>query len=493
MNRIDSPYSGLSPTNSAIVISIMLSVLTGLILALLVHYLGLLSLPIVFFLVVIFPWLFRDTFRLYIWLIVTWPILALYARIPLPAGIPDLSYERVMVIILLIFLILDGFINPKKQLKFGWLTFFASILIVAQVGTSMHVILFGGIGSPSFDVIINSVLVPIGMYWITKNVILSRRHLTGFVYAVIFASLLICFTGLIDQVVGSEKSIFAPPAELGFAEDSFERYMDVPGGRAGGVMGNPGIYGAVLGVGILTSISYVPHASERRTRIFLVASALILLIGVFASYTRQAWLAVALTLFLAQFFIRDMWKKFLPLFTLQLVIIGGILANSSLLDSRVLNPHNVNTRVDLSKLAWKLFLEKPLFGWGAGAMSTIGLQRLGLPSHNTFLSLLVDGGLILFFSFLIVLLYISFRIIQVYRQTEKNSLGRSVLVAMSGFILIFVMSGMARELRYFGYFNTMFWICAGVIDNLAEGYVSKEEEKYDLYGRTSHEMVNEDQ
>jgi O-antigen ligase len=225
----------------------------------------------------------------------------------------------------------------------------------------------------------------------------------------------------------------------------------------------------------------------------LVISALILLIGVFASYTRQAWIAVAIALFLAQFFIRDMWKKFLPLFILQLIIIGGILVNSPLLESRVLSPENVNTRVELSRLAWKLFLEKPIFGWGSEAMNAIGLERLGLSSHNTFLSLLVDGGLFLFSAFLIVLMYLSFRIIQVYRKTERNSLGRSVLIAMGGFILIFVMSGMARELRYFGYFNAMFWICAGVIDHLVEGYASREEGfEYNLYRRVSREMVNGD-
>jgi hypothetical protein len=55
------------------------------------------------------------------------------------------------------------------------------------------------------------------------------------------------------------------------------------------------------------------------------------------------------------------------------------------------------------------------------------------------------------------------------------------------------MSGMARELRYFGYFNTMFWVCAGVIDRLSEGYAGKEEiPEYNQYRRSSQEIVYSD-
>ena len=227
MNRIDSPHGSLMPTNSTIVTPIILSILTGLFLALIVHFLGLLSLPVIFFLVILFPWLVRDPFRFYIWLIITWPFLELYARISLPAGIPDITYERLMMIILFIILILDGFVNKKRQLKFGGLTFFAIVYFVAQLSVRMHVVFFGGTGSSDYNGLLTGVLIPIGVYWITRNILVSKRYLTGFVYTLIIASLLICFSGLIDQIIGSETSIFAPPAELGgFSAGTFSRYMD---------------------------------------------------------------------------------------------------------------------------------------------------------------------------------------------------------------------------------------------------------------------------
>jgi putative inorganic carbon (HCO3(-)) transporter len=243
-------------------------------------------------------------------------------------------------------------------------------------------------------------------------------------------------------------------------------------------MGNPGIYGAVLGIGILASIGSFQHASSKGVRILLLASTLILLFGVLASYTRQAWISVSVTLFLAQFFISDLWKRFLPFFgaiTLLLVIVWGSLAQSSLMESRVLDPHNVNIRIELVRSTWELFLENPLLGWGSGALNVMGLERVGISSHNMFLSLLIDGGLVLFLSFLIILAYLLLRTAQAFRRTTRRSLERSVLITASGFILIFLMSGIARELRYFGYFNAMFWICAGVIDRLGEGYAGTRE------------------
>ena len=46
----------------------------------------------------ILPWMLRDPFRVFLLNIVTWP-LVWPARLVLPAGIPDVAYERVMVLL----------------------------------------------------------------------------------------------------------------------------------------------------------------------------------------------------------------------------------------------------------------------------------------------------------------------------------------------------------------------------------------------------------
>jgi O-antigen ligase len=195
----------------------------------------------------------------------------------------------------------------------------------------------------------------------------------------------------------------------------------------------------------------------------------ILLYGVFASYTRSAWLSVFAVLFFAQFFVNGLWKRTLPLFMLCLllvVLMWDKLPDSSAIMSRALNMDNVAQRLYLLRIAWERFLERPFLGWGSGALNTFSLMQAGAISHNIYLSFLVDGGLVLFLSFFAAVGYLLIRAIRVYGMTDKSSLERNVLVAMTGSILIYLLSGLALELRFFGYFNALFWICASVLDSL---------------------------
>jgi O-antigen ligase len=150
-----------------------------------------------------------------------------------------------------------------------------------------------------------------------------------------------------------------------------------------------------------------------------------------------------------------------------LVLIWNILPNSSDIVQRALTANTITQRAEINHIGWEKFLERPYLGWGAGALNAFGEGKVGTSSHNIYITFLVDGGLLLFFSFTAVAGYLLVRISRVYRMTEKSSLERNVLVVMTGSVLIYLLSGLALELRYFGYFNALFWICTGIIDYLA--------------------------
>lgn len=438
----------------------------GLVLALLTLALGPITLPMTFFGLFVLPWLMQDLFRLFIWLIVTWPLLTLFLRIPLPAGIPDITYERVMVLFCFGVMLLDGFVTKRRQLKFGWLTVFAGIYIGVQLSIRLRVMWSGGIGESDLHGLLNAVLVPIGMYLLTKNLLVSRSHLKWFLYALVIACLLICLTGLYEQAVGGR--LFLVSTRLGGSELRYQ-WQDVPGGRAAGALANPAIYGATLGMGILAGICCLSHVKRKLTRAALVATIGVLLYGVFASYTRSAWLSVFTVLFVAQFLVSGLWKRTLPIFMLGLllmVLMWDELSDSTFILQRAATIGTITKRLALIHLAWERFLERPFLGWGSGALNAFSLRQVGETSHSIYLTFLVDGGLALFLSFSAVVGYILIRAIRVYGMTEKSSLERNIVVAMMGSVLIFLLSGLALELRYFGYFNALFWICAGVIDRL---------------------------
>jgi O-antigen ligase len=447
---------------SSYLILIVLSVITGLALALITYHLGALSFPIVFFLIVIFPWLLHDNLRLFIWLIVTWPLLTLIVRYPLPAGIPDLSYERVLVLLLVCIILLEALLSNKRLMKITALDILIIGYLAAQMSSRFFVLWFGGIGKPDLNGLLDVILIPLALYWMIKNLIASEADLKWFLGALVIASLLVCLTGLYEQVVGMR--VFKTSISLGGSEVTY-LWQDPQGRlRAAGALANPAIYGATLGTGILAGICLLPQIKRKLTQAALVLTIGVLLYGVFASYTRSAWLSVFIALFAAQFFVNDLWKRTLPILMLGSVfvvlIIWNILPNSSDIVQRALTVNTITQRAELNHVGWEKFLERPYLGWGSGALNIFGDRQVGITSHNTYLTFLVDGGLLLFFSFAAVVGYLLVRIILVYKMTEKSSWERNVLVVMTGSVLIYLLSGLALT------GTTIFWLLQCIVLDL---------------------------
>jgi hypothetical protein len=444
----------------------------GAIGAILLLKLGMLALGVVIALIAL-PWFVREPFRLYVWLIVTWPVLGLYIQVPLPAGMPDLNYERVVVLGIVALVMIPALVFRRKVPPLGpWVSLYmgAQIVVYGLAGLS------GGAGSSNLVIFINSLLVPLAMYWLTKSFITSKERLQWLLGALIFASVIICVSGLYERALDLKKSPF--PVETGTA--SGERYLEqgIAGGRAAGVTGNPAIYGAILGIGVLASLCCYGHARQGYAKLGWAAVTILLVYGVFVSFTRSAWLAFLAAILIAQFLIRDLWQWTTRLLLLGIIVgtlllyfaLGDQLANNEVVQGRILEAQNVTGRLDRAVLAWEHFLERPFFGWGAGALNAFTKQRFPKSgfdsSHNTYLTILVDSGLFMLGCFLALPGFWLSQAVQVLRWSQRQSFERSVIGVMLGSLVIFLLSGLALELKYFGYFNSLFWIAGATIECL---------------------------
>jgi O-antigen ligase len=449
---------------------VLLIILAGLVQAGVILVLGIKSFPLIFFLILILPWLVQDAYRIFIWLMITWPILILYIRVPLPAGIPDLGYDRVLVVFLLSLVLVEALLSKRKLTRMSVLDVLSVLYLLAQIGSRIFVMWFGGMGNPDLNGLLDIILIPLAMYWLVKNLLTSPKNLKWFLYALVIASLLICLTGLIEQVVGMR--IFKASLSIGGSEVEYQ-WQDANGLRASGALGNPAIYGATLGIGILAGLCCLVEEKGSAIRVTLLAIIAILLYGVYASYTRSAWISVLAVLFLVQFFIGSLWKKTLFPLLLGLVFLAYMwnrLSLNTFILQRATDLSTINIRLSLMELAWQRFLQKPLLGWGDGALNIFSMTNFGVISHNVYLSFLVDGGIVLFISFLLVVAYLFYKIIRTYKLLDKGSFERNVLVAMAGSILIYLVSGLSLELQFFGYFNALFWVCIGVTEWLGIRY-----------------------
>ncbi len=65
----------------------------------------------ILYVLIVFPWRAPLFFRLFLGLIITWPVLHLYMTVSLPAGVPDLHYQRAYIGLLLVVAFLSALLG----------------------------------------------------------------------------------------------------------------------------------------------------------------------------------------------------------------------------------------------------------------------------------------------------------------------------------------------------------------------------------------------
>lgn len=310
------------------------------------------------------------------------------------------------------------------------------------------------------------------MYFLTKKLVVSRQRLVWLLGAFIVAALIVCLTGLYERVLDLSESAFpiSPHDEAGST-----RYLGVPGGRASGVVGSPAVYGGVLGLGLLTSLCCLVHARKTPTKLLLGGVALLLAYGVLVSYTRSAWISVSIAMLFAPFYFKGLWKVTMPVAVIAAFVIAFTwdgLQQNEIVQNRVTESDNVTGRIERFTWSWERFLERPVLGRGSGALNE--LMRREFPvggfatSHNTYMTMLVDNGVLAFACFWAVVLGWMAKAIFVLRSKPHDQFEQSAVAAMVGFLAIWLLCGMSLELSYFTYYTTLFWTAGAIIERLNE-------------------------
>lgn len=497
-------------------------------------------------------------FRLFLGLLITWPVLSLYISIDLPAGVPDIQYSRAFVGALLISILISATVAQRYRPSFaasrssleessrlagsvvapsaavgsaavgsappagdpvhespggrelsnvrrpvvararrtqgrqaaspnaahqaqtyqGQVTGIP-MLVTAYVGlmavSVISSLASGSVGSTVIAAYLDATLLPLAIYYFTRKYVDSRQRLVWLMAAITVSTLIICLTGIYENTLDLTHS---PLPITPINEEGDTRWLGVPGGRAAGVLVNPAIYGSVMGMGMLCCAVFFVHSSRRSDQFLLGGVALILAYGVFVSYTRSAWVSVAIALLFAQFFLNGLWKVTMPLLLFGALVLGltwGALQQSDLVQDRVLDKENVTGRIERTAWSWDRFVERPILGRGLGSLDDLMqnvFQEDFDTSHNTYLTMLVDVGVIRFALFAAVVLSWLAKAASVLRSGPRGRFEYSVVAAMVGFLMIWLLSGLSIELRLFPYFAALFWMAGALIERLNAHVVS---------------------
>lgn len=218
--------------------------------------------------------------------------------------------------------------------------------------------------------------------------------------------------------------------------------------RPSGFSNNPLNLAAILTMTIpIQVIIMAETVFPMRLRKLSVISILISILGLFGGQSRASWLLLALT----PFFSFKYWRKnkYFPIACLILAaIIGGYMASSPNMQNRIISVTNMTTdrsnadRLVVWESASMMIKDHPVLGIGPGQFSKVYNAQYKLPevtqnmihTHNNFIQVTVESGVIGLLAFLILFGYIETRSLQ---DTLKGNPYAYIRLATTTYLLLF--------------------------------------------------------
>jgi O-antigen ligase len=317
------------------------------------------------------------------------------------------------------------------------------------------------------------ILMPAGMYAIARSNRIQQDEVHWISRSAILLAVYLAVTAVLE-IRGLHWAVF--PKFIINAEQ-WEFF-----GRGRGPLMNPSGNGILMSIGLVATSIGMVFAAGRHKLVYLVLT-LMILVGVYATLTRSAWMGGVAAIGVVLFVHSSRWQRVLALAVV--VLIGGA-SVAGLKDQLVRLKRDKNLTAEdaekslklrplLAVVAWEMFKDRPLVGHGYGHYfanndpyhSERGYE---LPlehartyaQHNVFLSILVDTGLIgfsLFTSTLLMLAGIGWRLA---REARQKCEARWVGLMMLGSIIAYVCNGMFQDVMIIPMIHMFLFFLAGV-------------------------------
>jgi O-antigen ligase len=247
-------------------------------------------------------------------------------------------------------------------------------------------------------------LMPAGMYWVARQIPLDERSARLVFGSVAVFGVYLALTAL-AEALRLHQLVF--PAYI--ASSEYWEFL----GRARGPLLNPAANGYLLAVGFGAALMWWPRLN-RFGQLLLLAVAALFCAALYGTLTRCVWLGgVALLCVIGALTLPKWWR---------LPVLGGVMLAGSLVavtqweklmsfkrdegHAAEETAESVELRPILALVAWKMFLEEPLFGCGFGHyrerfVDVLDDRDSDLPldksrryvQHNVWLGLLTETGL----------------------------------------------------------------------------------------------------
>ncbi len=394
--------------------------------------------------------------------------------IHMPAGVPDLSFTRVVGGFLSLYILAQ---IARGRRRFHTLTPIEVIIPFFVIALLMAAIRAGNGWLWGTQAVFDSYIIPLLVYFIARQVIQSPREFKTMGSMFIIIGVLIAGLAILEQTTGLQ--LFRGTSTSAFYTDDIR--------KVGGLLGNPAYISLAIAIIIPLALSAITTSTSMRERLGLWIALLILGAGIIFTYNRSGWIGGLVAVTIVVLLQRRIARYAIP--ALFVVGVGLALAWGSLEESaagqRITSEEPIDYRLEALQYGLEIHKDEPLLGIGWGSFGRIaigyGFRPAGnvhvLPStHNTYLNLLVSGGYVLLGTFLALGAAVGFTLLRTgFRFREQ---GRSVplyLLAAWASLLAYYIPSAGFDNNFALYANIIFWAIIGGVLSAAFADLSHDE------------------
>ena len=387
-----------------------------------------------------------------------WIVTAPFARfvhldLDLGRGIPNITLNRIMTGVLLALLLAQLATRRRKMARPSA----ADVFLLAFCGAMILAVPQSTAGfTRAIQSMFDLIITPIGLYFLARNLIVSKRDLRGIMIAL---SIIGCYLGLLathEQLTG----------DVWFYPEDRSVYYTASLRRVVGLLGNPAFIAVCIGMAIPWGWYLV--LNTRRHRLLYLFAVLSGMSGIFFCMNRSGWVGLLVSMIVMALFVR----RFRPIFIMMLmaaVVVAALywawLITSPIVRERLTAEGPLEYRREAWNVAWQMIRDHPLFGVGYENYRSLYRQysrwsvylRAEPSPHNTYLWVQVTAGLVSLVPFVAFLAAIVFPALGIYLRSRYDPL-RAAEADLAGTFLAslaaILMPALVMDVLI-GYYNNM--------------------------------------
>ena len=371
----------------------------------------------------------------------------------MPAGIPDLSYTRMIGSFLAVYLFAQITLGKRKFLTLTFFDLTIPLFVIPLLWSAFRGY-YGWLWG--VQTVFDSFLMPLLVYFIARQLILRPADFRALAKTLISITAIIAVAGIVEQTTG-----FAP-----FRASTTSVIYSGNLRKVGSFLGNPAYVGLALAVVIPLAIMLIIEKQKLWDKLKYVAALLVLAGGIVATFNRSSLAGGAIGPLVFSLLNRRLLKIVLPVMLIVGLLVGlgwGMLQETSVA-GRLSSESPIDYRLKALEYGLQIHETSPYIGvgwaWFGRLAAEKGFRDNGvnvLPStHDSYLNFLVSGGYLLLGGYLIMAVGLAFTLAIIGWSRRKSR----------RFFPLFIQAAWASYFAYFipiAAFDNTFSIYANII------------------------------